>query len=177
MKTTIVVASLIIGAASLYADDTVPIQLSLTPNIALYSRDTRVKGLSLNIWGENPQYSLHVGLINGSTDDSGGLSWGVANYAESFNGVMLGWVNVSTEQFTGWQQGWVNISQGTFVGFQSGLVNVSEDVTGFQLGVVNYAQKLHGLQIGFANIVQDNPWFTDMPDKFAKGFPVLNWSF
>jgi hypothetical protein len=175
MKTTIAVGTLIIGAASLHAQT--PIQLSLTPDIALFPRDTTVHGLSLNIWGENPQYSLHVGLINGATGDSGGFSWGIANYAESFKGVMFGCVNISNDQFMGWQQGWVNISKGDFNGFQSGIVNISENVTGFQLGVANYAERLNGVQIGLVNIAKNNPWFNELPDKFATGFPVLNWSF
>jgi hypothetical protein len=176
MKLQFVLATLIIGgAASLYADT--PIQLSLTPDIALYPRDTMVKGLSLSIWGENPQQSLAIGFVNGSTGDSGGLSWGLFNYAESYTGVQLGWVNVSTEHFVGFQDAWVNYAQGTFKGLQYGVVNISEDTTGLQLGVVNYAEKLHGVQIGLVNVAMNNPAFTEFPDKLAPGFPFFNWSF
>ncbi|MGA2248101.1 MAG: hypothetical protein ABSH48_24215 [Verrucomicrobiota bacterium] len=160
---------------SLHADT--PIQLSLTPEIALYPPTTTVRGLSLNIWGENPQTSLNIGLVNGSTGDSGGFSVGIVNYAQSYAGVQWGAVNVSMENFIGWQHGWVNIAQGNFTGFQWGVVNVAENTTGFQLGAVNYAQSLHGLQIGFINVAMNNPMFDEFPDKLATGFPILNWSF
>jgi hypothetical protein len=176
MKTTLTIAAaLVAGAASLHADT--PIQLSLTPDIALYPRDTTVKGFSLNIWGENPQQSFTLGFVNGSTGDSGGLSWGLVNYAESYTGVQLGWINVSTEHFVGLQDGWVNYAQGTFKGLQYGVVNISEDTTGLQLGLVNYAEKLHGVQIGLVNVAMNNPVFTDFPDKLSPGFPFFNWSF
>lgn len=169
-------AAWLISTASLQADDT-PIQLSLTPDIALYPSTTTVSGLSLNIWGLNPQTSLTLGFVNGSTGDSGGFSLGLVNCAESYTGVLFGIVNVSTENFTGWQNGYVNIAQGTFKGFEWGFINVAEDTTGFQLGAVNYAQKLDGLQIGFINVAANNRWFDEFPDKLAPAFPILNWSF
>jgi len=176
MKTKlIIITALFIGATVLRADT--PIQLSLTPEIALYPKDTMVKGFALNIWGQNPQLSLNIGFVNGSTGDSGGLSWGLVNYAESYRGVQWGWVNVSTGDFVGWQDGYVNLSQGTFKGLQSGLINISQDTTGLQLGVVNYANNLNGIQIGLVNVAMNNPFFTELPDKFATGFPIFNWSF
>jgi hypothetical protein len=154
-----------------------PIQLSLTPTIALYPNTTMVRGLALNIWGENPQISLDLGLVNGSTGDSGGVSIGIVNYAESYTGIQWGVVNISTENFVGWQHAYVNIAQGTFKGFQWGFINYGEDTHGFQLGFVNYAEKLHGLQIGAVNVAMSNPWFDEFPDKLATGFPIVNWSF
>lgn len=176
MKTRYLIAVLAISAAGLRADDTA-IQLSLTPDIALYPKTTMVRGLSLNIWGENPQSGLTIGLVNGSTGHSYGFTWGLVNYDENYMGVQWGLVNVSNESFVGWQRGYLNISQGTFKGFESGLVNLSQDTTGFQLGVVNYAQTLNGLQVGFINMAMNNPWFDEFPDKLATGFPILNWSF
>jgi hypothetical protein len=176
MKKALIITALFAGTAALQAEDTV-IQLSLTPDIALYPKTTTVKGVALNIWGQNPQYGLTLGLVNGSTDDSAGFSWGLVNYTDNYHGVQWGIVNISRESFIGWQRGCVNISQGTFVGYESGLVNVSENMTGFQLGVVNYAQELKGLQIGLVNVAINNPWFTEFPDKLAKGFPIVNWSF
>jgi hypothetical protein len=121
--------------------------------------------------------SLHLGLVNGSTGESAGLSCGPVNYAESFVGVQWGWVNYSNGRFVGLQDGYVNISKGTFTGLQYGVVNVAEEMTGLQLAVVNYAEKLKGVQIGVVNVARNNPWFTEFPDKLAAGFPILNWSF
>jgi len=176
MNTRYVIALLVFSAASLRAADT-PIQLSLTPDIALYPKTDTVQGLSLNIWGENPRSGLAIGFVNGSTGDSSGLSWGLFNYAESYSGVQWGAVNISTENFIGWQNGYLNISQGTFTGFESGLLNISEDTTGLQLGFVNYALKLNGVQIGFVNVAMNNSWFKEFPDQLATGFPIVNWSF
>ena len=164
------------GLAGLHAQST-PIQLSLTPDIALHSRDTMVQGFSLGIWSENPQQSFTLGIVNGSTGNSGGFSWGIVNYSENYTGVQWGCVNVSKGDFIGWQRAYVNVSLGTFEGFQLGAVNVSMQTTGFQLGAFNYAQSLRGLQIGFVNIAANNPWFTEFPDKLATGFPIVNWSF
>ena len=138
-------------------------QASLTPEVAIYSKSTEVQGLSLSIWGENPQHGVAFGFVNGSTGDSRGFSLGLVNYADSYSGVSWGFVNFSQTSFVGWQNGWLNVSQG--------------ECNGFQLGLVNYAGNLHGVQVGFANIAMNNPWFDDFPNKLATGFPVINWSF
>jgi hypothetical protein len=177
MKIKFIIVTLFASAAGVYAQGTSPIQLSLTPEIAVQSRTTTINGLSLNIWGENPQHSLTLGIVNGSTGDSAGFSWGIVNYDDSYHGVQWGIVNISKQEFIGWQRGFVNVSQGTFTGFQDGLLNVSEEMSGFQLGLVNYAEELDGLQIGLVNVAMNNPWFTEFPDKLATGFPIVNWSF
>jgi hypothetical protein len=175
MKKILMLTMLLVGA-SLQAEDAA-LQLSLTPDIALFPKTTTIRGLSLNIWGENPQRGLTLGFVNGSTGDSSGFSWGLVNYDDSYHGVQWGVVNYSRESFIGWQRGFVNVSQGTFEGFQSGGVNVSEDTTGLQLGLINYAQQLKGVQVGFINVAANNPWFTEFPEKLATGFPIVNWSF
>jgi hypothetical protein len=159
-----IIGTLILAAtvASATAGDSKFIQLSLTPDIALQSRDTTIEGICLNIWGENEQSSFTLGFVNGSTGKSAGFSWGLVNYAESYTGVQFGFVNCSSEKFVGWQ---------------NGVVNVGREVHGLQWGAVNYAETLSGVQLGFVNIVKDNPWFDDFPDKLAKAFVFLNWSF
>ena len=118
--------------------DGVPFQASLTPDIAIHPRTTEIDGLSLNIWGENPQHSLNLGFVNGSTGDSSGFSWGLVNYADTYTGVAWAWINYSKVKFTGWQDGLLNVSQGNFIGLQSGWINVAEEFHGLQLGLVNY---------------------------------------
>lgn len=151
-------------------------QASLTPEIAVQSRDTTIKGITLNVWGENEQTAFALGFVNGSTGDSGGFSLGLYNYTENYTGVQFGLVNYSTGTFTGWQHSWVNISD-EFVGLQSGYVNIAKKVSGVQLGFVNYTEQLEGVQIGFANVVTTNPWFKEFPNKLAKGFVFVNWAF
>ena len=164
-------------AVSLKAEDA-NFQLSLTPNIAIQPETTTIRAVSLGIWSQNPQSSLTLGIVNGSTDSSSGfsLAWGV-NYAESYTGVQWALVNYSTGDFKGWQAAVVNYSGESFIGLQSGGLNIAQDMEGVQFGFVNYTEKLHGLQVGLVNIAMDNPWFEEFPNKLAKGFPFVNWSF
>ena len=164
MKKILIIAALAISAAGLQAEESHGFQASLTPDIAIYSKTTEIRGLSLNIWGENPQHGVALGFVNGSTGDSGGFSWAFFyNYADTYTGVEWSMVNYSKTSFTGWQAGLVNYSEGKF--------------NGLQMGFVNYAENLHGVQIGLANIAMNNGWFNDFPDKLATGFPFVNWSF
>jgi hypothetical protein len=177
MKKILGIAVLVIGAVCVQAEESF-LQLSLTPDVALKSRETTIKGISLNLWGENPQQGLSLGIVNGSTGQSSGFSWAIGlNYAESYTGVQWALVNVSKTSFVGWQAGVVNYAWGTFKGLQSGGVNIAQDATGVQLGWVNYTESLKGVQIGFVNIVMKNGWFDEFPNKLAKVFPFVNWSF
>jgi hypothetical protein len=178
MKKTLVIAALAVSAAGLQANETHGFQASLTPDIAIYPKTAEIRGVSLDIWGENPQHSLNLGFVNGSTGDSSGFSWAFFyNYADSYTGVEWALVNHTTKSFVGWQDGWVNYDEGYFKGLESGLVNVSMDTHGLQLGFLNYADTLNGVQVGLINVVKSNPWFSDFPDKLATGFPFVNWSF
>ena len=176
MNKILVLSVLAVGMVGLKADESA-FQASLTPDIAIHSRTTQINGLALNIWGENPQSSLNIGLVNGSTGDSQGLSWGLVNYADTYTGVAWGFINVSREKFFGWQNGMVNYSQGTFTGLQSGWLNVAQEMHGLQWGFVNYAENLRGVQIGLVNCARNNSWFKEFPDKLAPCFPLVNWSF
>jgi hypothetical protein len=176
MKKLIIIVTLAISTAGLKAEEA-GFQLALTPDIAIHPKTTQINGVSLDIWGENPQHSFNLGFVNGSTGDSSGLSVSLLNYDDSYTGVQWGFVNHSTRHFLGWEAGVVNYSEGYFKGFQCGLVNVGQEAHGLQLGLVNYTETLNGVQIGLANIIRSNPWFDKFPDKLATGFPFLNWSF
>jgi hypothetical protein len=177
MKKLLILSALIISAAGLKAQESHFFQASLTPYVAIYPATTEIRGLSLSIWGENPQTGLALGFVNGSSGDSAGFSWGLFNYADSYTGVSWAWVNCSRTRFVGWQAGCVNISMGNFAGLQTGGINYAQEFHGVQLGFVNYAENLNGVQIGLANIAINNPWFDAFPDKLATGFPFVNWSF
>ena len=173
-----VVSALCLSASAAQADNNAFFQASLTPDIAIYSRTTEINGLALSIWGENPQHGVALGFVNGSSDDSSGFSWGLVNYSDTYHGVSWALVNVNQTSYDGWQDGLINVAEGDFVGFQSAyLVNYANHFQGFQLGLVNYAENLNGVQIGLANIANNNPWFSEFPNKLATGFPILNWSF
>jgi hypothetical protein len=175
MKKLLLLSAVLVSVASAPAQEF--FQASLTPDIAIHSRNTQINGLALSIWGENPQEALAIGFVNGSSGHSSGLSWGLVNYADSYTGVAWSFINVSRTSFIGWQDGALNVSQGYYLGFQSAFINVAQEFHGLQLGFVNYAENLRGVQIGCLNVALNNPWFTEFPDKLATGFPIVNWSF
>jgi hypothetical protein len=177
MKKLLIVSVLVAGAVVARADDSSIFQAALTPDIAIHDKTTRINGLSLSIWGENPQSGVAIGFVNGSTGESKGFSWGIVNYDESYSGLQLGFLNTSSKSFVGWQNGFINWDQGSFRGLEDGMINISEDTRGVQLGAFNYAENLKGIQLGFINIANNNSWFKDFPDQLAKGFVFVNWSF
>jgi hypothetical protein len=163
MKKLILLAAFIAGITNLPASDVPFFQASLTPEIAIHSKTTEISGICLSIWGENPQSALALGFVNGSTGESSGFTWSFfVNYDDTYTGVAWSLVNYSKVKFIGWQDG---------------FINVANEFHGLQLGLVNYSEELRGVQIGFINIANNNPWFTEFPDKLAKGFPIVNWSF
>lgn len=177
MKKTLIVTLAATCVATLKADEAA-FQASLTPDIAIHPSTTQINGVSLDVWGENPQHSFNLGFVNGAIGDSQGFSWAFFyNYAESYTGVEWSLVNHTTAGFVGWQSGFVNYDEGYFKGLESGLVNVAMDTHGLQLGFINYSEKLNGVQIGLVNVINSNSWFDEFPDKLAKGFPIVNWSF
>ena len=162
MKKLVIVALICVVASSAYAESK-PFQLSLVPDVAIHSKDTHIKGVTLNIWGQNPQSAFALGFVNGSTGDSKGFSWGLVNYAESYTGVEMGLVNYAT---------------GNFTGVQSGVFNYAVKLKGLQLGTINYAKTAEScIQIGLINIISQNQWFTGFPNELAKGMVFVNWRF
>ena len=166
MKKILIIAALVISAAGLRADESHGFQASLTPDIAIYPKTTEIRGLSLNIWGENPQHGVALGFVNGSTGDSSGFSWAFFyNYADTYTGVE-------------WAHGELQQDQLHRLAGGLGQLLGRQVSTGLQMAaLVNYAENLHGVQIGLANIAMNNGWFNDFPDKLATGFPIVNWSF
>ncbi len=156
-----------------------PLQVSITPDIALYDRNEQIEGLVIGIWSENPQRALALGLVNGSTGRSAGLSWAlVLNYADNYKGIQWAPINYTKGDFLGWQGGFVNYTDDRMKGLQSGVVNYAGRLTGLQLGTVNYAETAEtGVQIGLVNLIPRNEWFTGLPNELAPGMVFVNWRF
>lgn len=154
-------------------------QLSLTPDAALFNRSERIDGFSLGLWSENPQSALALGIVNGSTGRSAGLSVALLlNYADCYNGILLASVNYTRADFFGWQGGLVNCANGRMKGCQIGVVNIAGNLSGFQIGLVNYAGSGHaGLQVGLVNLNPQNDWLDGLPEEFAPGMFFFNWRF
>lgn len=165
-RLTLILLSVLAATAAVAGSK--PVQLSLTPEIAVHSRDTLIEGLSLNLWGENEQRAIAIGLVNGSYGDSAGISLGVLNYAENYKGIHVGIINHAGGRFSGAQIGWL-------AGFSG--INYAYSLTGLQLGLVNYAEKAeNGIQIGVINIMNETQlWFDHFPNEVAPGMILVNW--
>lgn len=179
-------AAAVLAAGAALAD-TAGFQLSLTPEWSLQGRETRIEGLSLNIWGENPQTGLTIGLVNGAAGESAGLTFGLLNYAESYKGAQWAFANFTGRDMTGWQGGpvfgilvsGVNYVGGEMRGLQTGIVNLAGTLTGVQVGLVNYAQYVDvGLQVGLVNVMPHTQgWFESFPEEVAPIMVLVNWKF
>jgi hypothetical protein len=146
--------------------DTKPINLSLTPEVAVYDSSTFIKGLTLSIWGENEQSSLAFGIVNGTTGDSSGLSLGfLLNYADNYKGAQWAPVNYTKGNFLGWQAGCFNYVGGKAKGLQTGFLNIAEKADSC-------------VQIGLVNLIHSNgEWFSELPEELAPGMIFVNWGF
>jgi len=178
MKKIVLLACLVVIVASSQAMASKVIQLSLAPDLALYPRGTRIDGVSLNIWGQNPQTSFALGFINGFDGMSKGFSLGLFNYSDNYTGFQLGAVNYTEGSFGGGQLGIVNYTVGAMQGVQLIGVNYAGRLNGVQIGFINYAAEVEsGVQIGLINIIPHNTWFTRFPDQIAPAMVILNWCF
>jgi hypothetical protein len=176
-KLWIVFAGLLIAGGAMA--QTKPFNASLVPDVAVYNRNEQIKGLTLSIWGENPQTSLALGFVNGTTGQSAGLSLAfILNYAGSYKGLQWAPVNYTMGDFLGWQLGFVNYTGGFMKGLQTGWVNYAGSLTGVQFGFVNYAETAKtGVQIGLVNLIPSNHWFSGLPNELAPGMIFVNWRF
>lgn len=141
-------------------------QLSLTPDLAIHSRATRISGVTIGVWSENPQDAIALGIVNGSTGQSSGLSLGLlANYAENYKGAQLAWL--------------ANYTSGRFAGFQWSAFNYAGNLHGFQLGLINFADTCDkGLQVGLINLMNETEiWFRNFPNEVAPAMILLNWRY
>ncbi len=168
MKRIFAISMVCLWAGSVFAQSK-PFQLSLTPEIAVQPRFMLIEGLAINLWGENEQRAIALGLVNGSVGDSVGVSLGGLNYAENYTGVHLGLINYTSGQFGGLQCGWL-------AGFSA--INYAGSLTGIQLGIINYAETAeNGIQLGVLNIInQTEGWFDNFPNEIAPGMILINWS-
>ena len=128
--------------------ETKAFQASLTPGIAFHDRTQRVEGVTLSIWGENPQSSLALGFVNGTTGNSVGCSFAFfGNYGDTYKGA------------------------------QFGMVNVDDRLNGVQFGFINYTKTgKPGIQLGLINIIEGNKkWFSNFPNEIAPFMIFINW--
>ena len=146
LKVLFICAIVSLSASSTFAAHKV-FQASLTPNVAILDKSERIEGLTLSFWGNNPQNALALGIINGTSGESGGLSIGFANYGNIYRGIQIG------------------------------AINSNKEIEGLQIGVICYTKKtVSGIQIGLINIIKQNKcWFGNFPMELAPVMIGINW--
>ncbi len=119
----------------------------MTPNVAILDKSERVDGLTLSFWGNNPQNALALGIINGTSGESAGLSIGFANHGDIYRGIQIG------------------------------VINKNKEIEGLQIGLVCYTKETtSGIQIGLINIIKENKcWFGNFPLELAPIMIGFNW--
>jgi hypothetical protein len=155
------------------AQEEKPFQLALFNPIQIYSEDTPILIVRLNLlYGKNTYVKgLDLGFVNHTTSGTTkGLQHGIVGYNED---AFVGWQNnlisITEGRFQGYQSGVFN-SVGSGEGFQLGFVNLSQGAfSGFQLSLVNIAEDLYGLQVGLVNIIKSK--------DTLPFFPIVNWKF
>ena len=159
MKKILILSALVASIASVKAADEPFFQASLTPDIAIHSKDTKISGICLSVWGENPG-RFCLGFCQWQHRQERRFDLVVLfNYNEDYTGVAWAMVNYSKGKFQGLAKRLFQLFGRHLRRPQSGCVNCAQEFHGLQWGFVNYAKELHGLQIGFANIAMNNPWF------------------
>lgn len=145
-KLLLICAIVSLSTSSTFAANKI-FQASLTPNVAIHDKSERIAGLTLSFWGNNPQNALALGLINGTSGESAGLSIGFANYGDIYRGIQLG------------------------------VINNNKETEGLQVGLVCYTKKTTScIQIGLINIIKENKcWFGNFPMEFAPIMLGINW--
>jgi len=178
MKNIFVCLAIALIQFSILAGPTKPFNMSITPDAAIYGRTTTIEGFTLSIWGENPQTSFALGIVNGFVGDSAGLGAALfINYADYYKGVQWAPVNYTKHDSLGWNNGFINYTDRLMTGLATGMVNFSQRLKGVQFGLVNYVDTTDaGVQFGLINIIQSNRnWFSDLPNGLAPVMIFVNW--
>lgn len=178
MKNVFLFLTAVLIPVGVFAGPSEPFNMSIAPDIAIYGRTTTIEGVTLSIWGENPQTSLALGIVNGCTGDSAGLNAGLlVNYADHYKGVQWAPVNYTQHDSVGWDNGFINYTEKMMSGLLTGVVNVSAQLKGVQFGFINYVDTTDdGVQIGIINIIRSNrDWFGDLSSGLAPVMIFVNW--
>ena len=157
-----------------YAASLTPLQVSLWNPVQLFSQDSSVYGLRLDLpYGNNKNvYGLDIGLFNQISEHGGGIQAGIDNSFmssslswtpdQSFSGIRVGICN-GGRNFKGFQLGLVNFyfpnedeneKGGDFSGIAIGGINIAWLTTGLQFGAGNSADIMDGVQLGQINAVR-----------------------
>lgn len=148
-----------------------PLQVSLWPGAQIFSQDSPVRGIALD-------------LVGGVQDDVAGLDVGLLNTVDKeLTGIGAGAINLGHGHVRGIQVGFGNTADTSLAGVQISIANqVDGAAKGAQLGVGNFAGKCVGVQIGVVNKVDSSKClqlglFNLNPSGFLPFFPIFLMGF
>jgi len=128
-----------------------PIQFALVPTVQLVPQDQSVRGLRLNIYGDNQNMSgVDIGLMHETKDRFSGVGFGLLNIVHG---------QARGLQFSGIYSG----ADDRMSGLQVGIVNRSNNIHGIQIGLANFADDMTGIQIGLWNEIKSKENWTVVP--------------
>jgi hypothetical protein len=140
-----------------------PIQLSFYYPIQLFTYNTEIKGIRINLFQAKSKtvYGVDFGLLNRS-ENSRGLSIGAVHLVKNeFIGIQTGIFNYVQEDVKGAQIGILNLNQKSILGLGIGFVQITnQDVKGIQIGILgNAGSKVYSPQIGLGvNFAKSTPF-------------------
>jgi len=175
MKSIVALLSLLvlltIPMTALSAEST-PIQLSLLHPVQVFSKETKVQGLRINLlYGVNDEMTgIDLGVINRTTGPTQGLQLGLfpfgginitedlhgLQFAGFWGGVNLAYGNVSGLQLAGILAGFnkANDLNGIQIAGIIG-VNLAKDTNGAQISTLyNQANEIRGFQLALVNVCE-----------------------
>ena len=166
MKTRIL-SCITLCAVNVFAADWTPVQLSLFPPVQLFSADTEVIGLRLNVLiGYSAKVTgLDLGVEVNQVAEMSGMQIALMNQALRFDGIQVGLCNQigslgpprlkAHKQVV--QPGALSRNSGIQIGLLNGVGRTSpfspDDTpescfAGLQIGVVNAGDRIRGVQLG-----------------------------
>jgi hypothetical protein len=148
-----------------------PLQLSLWPGAQVFTQDTPVRGIALNLVGgdQDDVAGLDVGLLNTVEKEFTGIGAGVVNLGHGHvRGIQAGLGNTADLSLTGVQVSIANQVDGEAKGMQAGMLNTAGKCVGIQIGVVNMVDSTKCVQLGLFNL---------NPSGFLPFFPIFLMGF
>lgn len=145
------------GSIDLTSELSTPFQIALVAPIQFARSDRSVAGLRIDIlFGKNENTrGIDVGLVNYTSNDFGGLGFGLVNIVgHDAKGLDFGLVNYTSNDFWGLGFGSVNLVGHDGKGLQCGAFNWAKgDFAGIQSGaLVSVAEgSFHGIQGAFVS--------------------------
>lgn len=153
------VIAILISTLLFSQSDHKPFQLALWNTLQIVPQEQSVRGIRLNVYGENKNMKgCDIGIVNKTNGYQKGAQFGIKNQTEyEFTGFRAGIVNFSGGEFKGYETGIANLLDNNGTGWAAGGVNiVNDDFKGLLSGICNiqFADNIDGVNLGIINLLK-----------------------